>query len=420
MLKPLKKLFCVILFLTLAFPAARAEKIHTRNEVRNAWQQARQQWETSPYLTEPEIQAPYAAGEIQPQALEDAISYLNFIRYLAYIDTPVTLSRIYTYQCQHGATLMAALDYVDHDADRAPGMDDNFYDSAHNATLSSNIAKFNWMRPSIIREGVEYFVRDDGESNLSLLGHRRWLLNPEMSATGFGLANSESGMSYVLMYAHDFGNTDADWTEICWPSEGAFPAELMHSDLAWSVSLNPEKYQLSLCTPKITLTESETGLQFEFDPITGKSDGFCTLSFENYGAGPCLIFRPDFSETDFTDYQQNQCWQVSITGLYDQSGNAQSLEYTVEMIALQPIDPVNVEISQLEANISVGEVLSLTAQVIPRYADDLSIIWKSSDPTIATVSDQGMVTAHQAGQCQIIAESINGRWDYCALTVTAP
>lgn len=418
MSKPLKKLFCVILFLTLAFPAARAEKIHTRDEVRNAYQQVRQQWENSPYLTEPETQAPYAAGEIHPHALEDATSYLNFIRYLAYIDTPVTLSRIYTYQCQHGATLMAALDYVDHDAPRAPGMDENFYDSAHNATLSSNIAKFNWMRPSIIREGVEYFVRDDGESNLSLLGHRRWLLNPAMNATGFGLANSETGMSYVLMYAHDFGNADADWSQICWPSEGAFPAELMHSDLAWSVSLNPEKYQLSLCTPKVSLTAPEIGLKFEFDPITGQSDGFCTLSFENYGSGPCLIFRPDFSETDFTDYQQNQCWQVSITGLYDLSGTPQSLEYTVEMIALQPIDPANVEISSLEASISAGETLSLTAQVIPRYADDLSIAWKSSDPSIASVSDQGVVTAHQAGQCRIIAESVNGRWDYCALTVT--
>ena len=43
--------------------------------------------------------------------------------------------------------LLAALDYVDHYAPNPGDMDANFYDSAHLATMSSNIAKFNWMRP---------------------------------------------------------------------------------------------------------------------------------------------------------------------------------------------------------------------------------------------------------------------------------
>ena len=413
----MKKLCCLIACALLFVTCARGEKIHTRDDVRNAYFSINDWHEDTPYAENPVITAPYAPGEINAEALSDALDYLNFIRWLAYMDTPVSLSRIYNYQCQHGAVLLAANDRVSHDSPIAPGMDRNFYESAHNATLSGNIAKFNWMRPSIIREGVEYFVRDDGDANLPVLGHRRWALNPLMGSTGFGLANSETGMSYVVMYAHDFGMPEAEWFHTLWPSPGAFPADFMHADLAWSITLNPEKYALSESTPKITLTEAESGLSFRFDPMTGRNDGFCTFSFENYGSGPCLIFRPDFSGTDFTDYQQNQRWTVRVDGLYDADGLPAPLEYEVDMISLFPQDPVNVEVSILEKTIPVGETLQLSAKVIPGYADDLTITWRSTDLSVADVDENGLVSALCAGKCDIIASSVNGREDYCALTI---
>ena len=247
-----------------------------------------------------------AEGALAEPAARDALNTLNFARWLAGLD-PVAESDIYDYQCQHGAALLGALDYVDHNAPRPADMDGNFYDSAHIATSSSCIARFNWMRPTILREGVEYFLRDDGEENLATLGHRRWALNPVMASTGFGLSNSRSGMSYVLMYAHDLGRGDARWESVCWPCDGAFPAELIHDHLAWSVVLNPAVYNVNSLAPHVSLSESGSGLSFEFDPASGKGDGFCAVNLEGYGAGPCLIFRPDFSGTDFTDYLQNQC-----------------------------------------------------------------------------------------------------------------
>lgn len=413
----MKKLLCLIIAALFISLPAYGEIVHTREDVRNAYADINDWYGAAPYASEPSVSAPYAPGEIHPDALSDACDYLNFIRWLAYIDTPVSLSRIYNYQCQHGAVLLAALDRVSHDAPIAPGMDKNFYESAHNATLSGNIAKFNWMRPSIIREGVEYFVRDDGDINLPVMGHRRWILNPMMTSTGFGLANSETGMSYVVMYAHDLGAQNALWQHICWPSEGAFPADLMHSDLAWSITLNESSYMISACRPIITLTEETGGMRFSFDPFTGKSDGYCNISFENYGSGPCIIFRPDFSGTGFTDYQQNQRWTVQVDGLFDIHGNPAPLNYEVDMISLFPQDPVNVEISHLESTLSPGETLSLSAKVIPGYADDLSVAWRSTDPSVATVDGNGQVTALAPGKCDIIASSVNGREDFCELTV---
>ena len=407
----MKRALCLLLLMLL--PAASA--LHTRDDVREAYR-AMNLAGGEPYARKPIVTAPYDAGELTDAALRDATAYLNFVRWLADV-APVRASVIYNYQCQHGATLLAALDYVDHNAPQPADMDANFYDSAHLGTSSGNIARFNWMRDSIIREGIAYFVRDDGDQNLPMLGHRRWALNPAMASTGFGLANAASGMSYVVMYAHDLGRAGADWDAVLWPSAGAFPAELMHDHLAWSVALNPRRYDIAHSPLTVTLTEENTGLTFRFDPSAGTGDGFCAVNLEPYGAGHCVIFRPDFADLDFTDYQQNQRWHVRVEHLNTAAGDETALEYTVEMVSLRAREAVNIEISQLEAELSPGEALSLTAQVIPTYADDISVVWRTSDPNVATVDDAGHVTAVAPGHCEIICADCAGHEDICQLTV---
>ena len=400
------------LLLALCFPAY----ARTRNEIRVAYRAIQDRPAESPYAALPSVTAPYEAGALTDGARSQALQYLNFVRWLAGL-APVSESVIYDYQCQHGATLLAALDYVDHDAPRPADMDGNFYDSAHTATASGCIARFNWMRPTILREGVEYFLRDDGEENLSALGHRRWALNPVMAATGFGLANAKSGMSYVLMYAHDLGHPDAQWDSVCWPAAGCFPAELIHDHLAWSVVLNPAAYSLDALDPTVTLSESTTGLSFRFHPAAGVGDGFCALNLEGYGAGPCLIFRPDFSGTGFTDYLQNQHWHVRIDGLAGPDGAPRPMDYDVDMVSLVPQDAVNVELSPLEASLAPGEAIQLQADVIPAYADDLTVAWRSSDEAVATVDESGMVTAIAPGECAVTATCAGGYEDRCSVTV---
>ena len=408
----IKRLALLLALLALVSAPAGAM---TREEVRQAYA-AITETGASPYIEAPRVSAPYEAGELTGDARREALDFLNFARRLAGL-TPVSESTIYNYQCQRGAALLAALDYVDHSAPKPRDMDQNFYDSAHLATTSGSIAKFSWMRPGILREGVEYFLRDDGEENLSNLGHRRWALNPAMGLTGFGLANSESGMSYVVMYAHDLSAIDAEWDSVPWPAPGAFPAELIHDHLAWSIMLNPERYDLAASDISIALTEETLGLRFEFRPAEGTGDGFCCVNYEGYGAGPCLVFRPDLAAAGVVDYQQNQRWRVRLDGLTRADGSETHLEYTVDMVSLFVQDAVNIEISQLEAALHPGETLALDADVIPAYADDLSVAWTSTDPAVATVDERGSVTAVAPGTCQILCRDAAGHEDACAVTV---
>ena len=408
------KRLCLLLAL-LALMCAPAGAM-SREEVRQAYA-AITETGASPYAEAPRVSAPYEAGELTGDARREALDFLNFARRLAGL-TPVSESTIYNYQCQRGAALLAALDYVDHSAPKPRDMDQNFYDSAHLATTSGSIAKFSWMRPGILREGVEYFLRDDGEENLSNLGHRRWALNPAMGLTGFGLANSESGMSYVVMYAHDLSAIDAEWDSVPWPAPGAFPAELIHDHLAWSIMLNPERYDLAASDISIALTEETLGLRFDFRPAEGTGDGFCCVNYEGYGAGPCLVFRPDLAAAGIMDYQQNQRWHVQVDGLSGTDGAPRPIGYDVEMISLIPQDAVNVEISPLEAALVPGEALQLRADVIPAWADDLSVSWRSTDGAVAAVDDAGLVTAVAPGECEIVVACAGGYEDRCAVTVS--
>ena len=411
----LKKIIALTTLLALLMAALPA-LAHTRDEVRAAYALGVAVWQgDSPYAEPPAIEAPYAAGALAEGARREALGLLNFARWLAGV-SPVEELPLYNFSCQHGAVLLAALDYVDHDAPCPDDMEPGFYESAHIATGASNIARLNWMRPTILREGVEYFLRDDGEENLAALGHRRWALTPEMAATGFGLANSAAGNSYVVMYAHDL-SAEAAWDHVAWPAPGAFPAELMHDHLAWSVMLNPESYDLAASEPVVTLKEERLGLSYAFHPAAGEGDGFCALSLEGYGSGPCLIFRPDFTGDDFTDYQQNQVWTVKAEGLVGADGTRRTLEYRVEMVSLTVQDAVNVELSPLEAALEVGETLRLTADVIPAYADDLSVAWRSTDEAVAIVDAGGAVRAVGPGACEIVAACAGGHEDRCAVTV---
>lgn len=385
-----------------------------RQELRDAWQEANiLKSDASPYREVPDVDA-FSMGSLTEEAQQHALSCLNFIRGIAGLE-PVTLDPLYTLRAQNGALLLAANDYLDHNASRPEGMPADQYESAHMGTSLGNIAKFNWMKPDILVDGVSYFARDDGEANLAALGHRRWLLNPRMEKTGFGLANAKTGMSYVTMYAVDMGNADAQWDYVAWPCGGVFPVELMRSTLPWSVSLNGEDYIPGRI--RIDLTEEVSGAEFTFEPNRENEDGYCALSTEACGAGDCLIFRPDIAEKGIQEYVQNQVWNVRITGLTGPDGQETEISYRCEMVSLNPQDVANIELSQLKAELAPGQLLDLDVDVIPAYADDLSVIWGSSDAGVASVNADGVVRALAPGQCTITAMSANGRRDMCAVTV---
>ena len=77
----------------------------------------------------------------------------------------------------------------------------------------------------------------------------------------------------------------------------------------------------------------------------------------------------------------------------------------------------SVSLSQPTAEMLVGETVLLRASVQPSNATDKSIVWASSNQSVATVSDSGLVTAIAEGTATVSA-SAGGKSAFCTIQVS--
>lgn len=78
----------------------------------------------------------------------------------------------------------------------------------------------------------------------------------------------------------------------------------------------------------------------------------------------------------------------------------------------------DISLDQTKATLNAGETLTLVATVTPENASNKAVVWTSSDETVATVSDNGVVTGLKAGTATITATTVSGeKTASCKVTV---
>ena len=82
-----------------------------------------------------------------------------------------------------------------------------------------------------------------------------------------------------------------------------------------------------------------------------------------------------------------------------------------------PVSGITLDKNVLE--MIVMQTTSLTATVLPANADDKTVTWSTSDPMVARVTPQGIITAVAPGTC-IITATASGYSASCQVTVTMP
>ena len=101
----------------------------------------------------------------------------------------------------------------------------------------------------------------------------------------------------------------------------------------------------------------------------------------------------------------------------ENSGEAiTTVKVQIPGVKVQIVEPDKVELDKTEAQLTIGDTLSLTATVSPAEAQDKSVTWSSSDSSVASVKD-GVVTAESAGNAEIKATTVNGKYAVCKVTV---
>lgn len=90
------------------------------------------------------------------------------------------------------------------------------------------------------------------------------------------------------------------------------------------------------------------------------------------------------------------------------------------LLSLYPNDPVDVTgitLSQKTATGNVGATKQITATIEPANADDKTVTWTSSNDSVATVDENGLITFVAEGTATITATTSNGLTATVTVTV---
>lgn len=116
-------------------------------------------------------------------------------------------------------------------------------------------------------------------------------------------------------------------------------------------------------------------------------------------------------------------WEVVEEATYEKDGLERRVcslckaEQTRKIPRLGAVKVDAIELSESEKKLNVGKSFTITATVKPDNAWNRTVTWSSSDPSIATVDENGTVTAIAEGEAIITAESADGVKAECKVTV---
>lgn len=258
-----------------------------------------------------------AAGDPLASQRGDCLRLLKIYRYLC--DVPyedLALTELNDQHADAGAKLCERIGHLDH-TPANPGLPEDEYKFAYQGTSRSNLYQGDGMPGS-----VPAYMDDSDPSNIDRVGHRRWCLNPTMVKTGFGASGR-----FAAMWAHDGSRKDVpDFDYVAYPAAGYMPLYYFGPRHAWSVSLNPKKFDKpEPGAVKVRIIPVGDDFVRREAPLPLDHMG---VSSEGMGLRDCIIFRP--KELELEDGKR---YWVEIDGL-TKGGKPVPVRYVVHFFEL--------------------------------------------------------------------------------------
>ncbi len=288
---------------------------------------------------QPSVTAPYATGKLSQSLLNSGLTLLNYFRYVTKLPS-VQLDETLTSNAQHGAVLLAAIDELTHYPSKPADMEDAFYKIGAASTSSSNISwNMGYSAADSLYVSLMGCLHDSGTTNISTLGHRRWLLNPTLLNVGFGYAQAVNGSNYSTTQVFDRSGRAVDYDFISFPASGNFPKNLFKNTVPWSVTLNPQRFEApNVNQLTVTITRQSDGKVWTLDSSTGapvnNTQACLGVNTQGYGVSNCIIFTPGANSLTSCD----GIFTVEITGLKTRDGKDARLLYEVNFFDTKEVD----------------------------------------------------------------------------------
>jgi hypothetical protein len=262
----------------------------------------------------PGVQAALADKEQQADR-EAALRILMQYRFLCGVPyEDLVLDQTYNAHAFAAADICKRLGRSDHRPPN-PGLEEAHYRFAALGAIKSNLAG-----SGTAARAAHAWMDDSDPSNIGIVGHRRWCLNPKLVKCGYGVAGQ-----FVAMWSTDASRPKVpDFDFVAYPVRGLMPARWLPRNYAWSVSLNPEKFRdpdstaIKIVVIPVTLVlrnDSMTlgkPLTLNHQSVAGRSSGW----------GPTVVFRP--AEVAI---KPGAAYRVQVDGLRKQDGSATSVSY---------------------------------------------------------------------------------------------
>ncbi|WP_294487343.1 dockerin type I domain-containing protein [uncultured Ruminococcus sp.] len=334
---------------------------HTQAEIKEMYNKLFFDIHTMPvYKEDYSLEYPGRGGMPDADTLEEGLNSINFCRYLAGLPFDVELDDTYNTAAQNASLIiyMNSDKPLSHKPVQPDNMSDELYAAALKASGECNIGKgYLNIQTSV----VQGYMSDTDSVNLPSMGHRRWILNPEMKKTGLGIVGYGTAM-----YVRDRTRAEKFTGDyLCWPPS-LMPNEMVGDDpngYAYSVTLNngydtPDRNKV-----KVKLTSKLTGKTWTFDKNSSNdvSDmvGYFNINEQYMGFGKCIIFNPGpLPDNDVVD--------VQITGIY-KNGIETPINYKVVYFDLLDDSEYKLGFEKDRYELELGQSLLLNG-----YNDPLS------------------------------------------------
>ena len=272
----------------------------------------------------PSVRAPYSAGKVNQKFLTEGLNGLNNVRFIAGIPADVALEPDFTELCQAGSVVNAGNNRISHTPSKPAGMSDELYNEGCQGTGRSNLAQGFALLSSSIVFG---YMNDGDASNIEVLGHRRWAINPAMGVTGFGFTPNDFSSMYSF---DDSRGLESKYAVTSWPAQN-MPVEYFGAGYPFSLSLSEDFDKLSRGSVQVKMTRASDGKVFYFNNQSSNSvdsTDYFNVNNEGYGQPRCIIWRPDVSS-----YKSGERYSIEVTGV-KKNGRAYPISYNVNFFSL--------------------------------------------------------------------------------------
>lgn len=292
-----------------------------------------------------------------------------------------------------------------HNPPKLDGISDEYY------ALAQNGAGENLYHGNVITSITN--ALNDAYGDPITCGHRYNLLDPSWKYIGFGSTEIANQLSIGIQGVHKMsGYQESNAEIVAWPSKGVMIDEAGAGSNTMYTACFVKNYGFTKDTGVIFKCLN-TGETFEFVP------GENSLNHELHNSGSIIsYYDANISMT------VGNVYEITLTNVKN-LGTGEISDYTYRSVyetayGLTAADSASdISLSESSLTMAVNQRIKINASVVPEDCKNKMVLWSSDNEDIATVNENGYVTAHKTGTVTISASADNGVVKYCTVNIQA-